>query len=258
MSPRRIISLSLFSIITLLALSACGRFGTGSEDLSTPTEAMDANVGGGVDGGTASQPEAEAYPPPASEGGDVVAETPVQPTAEVSVQATPAASESDESSAEVAAPTDPEEEEQATPEVDEAESTAVTETETQPADGTLGTPPSEEIIHYAQAGENLFRIGLQYGYSWTVLAQYNGIANPNHLMVGQPIRIPPAAGSEPPPADGNYTDYVVQPGDNLFQIGLKFGMSWVLIAEANGIVNPHHLVPGQILKIPILPGAQQL
>jgi LysM repeat protein len=111
------------------------------------------------------------------------------------------------------------------------------------------------VIHIVQPGENLFRIGLQYGYSWVVLAQHNGIPNPHFVVVGQQIRIPPAGGSggtggQPP--GGIYTNYVVQPGDNLFRIGLQFGMSWVLIAEANGIANPNFIVPGQVLKIPII------
>jgi lysozyme len=112
------------------------------------------------------------------------------------------------------------------------------------------------VTHIVQPGENLYRIGLQYGYSWVVLAQYNGIPNPNYVVVGQAIRIPPAgagSGGQPVPPDSGYTYYVVQPGDNLFRIGLKYGMSWVWIAEANGITNPHYIVPGQVLKIPVYP-----
>ncbi|MCA9937285.1 MAG: LysM peptidoglycan-binding domain-containing protein, partial [Anaerolineales bacterium] len=35
-----------------------------------------------------------------------------------------------------------------------------------------------------------------------------------------------------------------------FRIGLAYGISWVQIAEANGIVNPNQIVVGQVLKIP--------
>ncbi len=52
-------------------------------------------------------------------------------------------------------------------------------------------PPSEEITHIVQPGENLFRIGLQYGFTVVELADYNGIANPDRIEVGQAIRIPP-------------------------------------------------------------------
>lgn len=272
MSPQRLISLFLFGVVTLLALSACEQPDPGSADLTTTAaETADTNVGGGVDGQIQPEPETEAQPPPASESDpSPETRTPPPPAAGDSPGQLVAPTPEPESDAPTGAetmPTPPAAAEEAEPAEEENEATAVTEPDPPPASegqpetttGDVGAPPAEEIIHYAQAGENLFRIGLQYGYSWVVLARYNGIANPNFLTIGQPIRIPPASGSgEPPPADGNYTNYVVQPGDNLFQIGLKFGVSWALIAEANGIVNPHHLVPGHILKIPIFPGAQQL
>jgi len=44
--------------------------------------------------------------------------------------------------------------------------------------------------------------------------------------------------------------YIVQPGDNLYQIGLKFGLSYATIAAANGIVNPDLIIVGQVLTIP--------
>ena len=50
--------------------------------------------------------------------------------------------------------------------------------------------PTGETIHTVAAGENLFRIGLRYGFTVQELATYNGIANPNVLSVGQQIRIP--------------------------------------------------------------------
>lgn len=52
-------------------------------------------------------------------------------------------------------------------------------------------PPTGERIHIVKAGENLFRIGLQYGFTYQELAAYNGITNPNSIQVGQEIRIPP-------------------------------------------------------------------
>ncbi|MER3468478.1 MAG: peptidoglycan-binding protein, partial [Thermoflexus sp.] len=39
-------------------------------------------------------------------------------------------------------------------------------------------------------------------------------------------------------------------GDNLFRIGLKFNMSWTVIAARNGITNPNAIFPGQRLIIP--------
>jgi LysM repeat protein len=50
--------------------------------------------------------------------------------------------------------------------------------------------PSGETIHVVQSGENLFRIGLRYGFTAQELATYNGIANVDVISVGQEIRIP--------------------------------------------------------------------
>ncbi|MBN1310951.1 MAG: LysM peptidoglycan-binding domain-containing protein [Anaerolineae bacterium] len=54
---------------------------------------------------------------------------------------------------------------------------------------TAGT--GGDIQHVVQAGENLFRIALQYGLTWERVAEYNGITNPNNISVGQVILIPP-------------------------------------------------------------------
>lgn len=59
------------------------------------------------------------------------------------------------------------------------------ETSTHPETG-------QERIHFVAAGETLFRIGLFYGFTVEELAQYNGLADPDALDVGQQIRIPPA------------------------------------------------------------------
>lgn len=57
--------------------------------------------------------------------------------------------------------------------------------------GTGTTDPGTgERTHVVAAGENLYRIALQYGLTWQRLAEYNGITNPASLRVGQVLRIP--------------------------------------------------------------------
>ncbi|MCS6871968.1 MAG: LysM peptidoglycan-binding domain-containing protein [Anaerolineae bacterium] len=53
------------------------------------------------------------------------------------------------------------------------------------------------IVHVVRPGENLFRIGLTYGYSWTVLQRYNGLPNPNYIRAGQILCIPPRPDAPP-------------------------------------------------------------
>lgn len=152
-----------------------------------------------------------------------------------------------------------------------------------------GPNEAGEIIHVVQPGENLYRIGLKYGLSWVAIAEYNGLANADAITVGQELRIPPtptptveaqAGGSvveiaplrppdttgEPAPpeqgvvADVNTTTittspavedtHTVTPGDTLYDIAGRYGVSWDQVAEANGLSAPNQIYAGQVLKIP--------
>lgn len=44
--------------------------------------------------------------------------------------------------------------------------------------------------------------------------------------------------------------YVVRPGDDLFQIGLRHGVSWWVLAVVNGLPNPHMIFVGMVLRVP--------
>jgi len=52
------------------------------------------------------------------------------------------------------------------------------------------TPSGCANVYVVKPGDNLFRIALRYNYSQYYLAQYNNIANPSLVYVGQPICIP--------------------------------------------------------------------
>ncbi len=58
--------------------------------------------------------------------------------------------------------------------------------------------------------------------------------------------------STEPGESGGERTHTVAAGENLYQIGLQYGISWVAIAQANGIVNPDNLSVGQELIIPDL------
>jgi len=64
-----------------------------------------------------------------------------------------------------------------------------------PAGSGTTAPPSTPgqtcaTIYVVQPGDNLFRIALSYDYSQYYLAQYNGLANPSMVYVGQQLCIP--------------------------------------------------------------------
>lgn len=118
---------------------------------------------------------------------------------------------------------------------------------TQAATATQSSGTSGATTHTVQAGENLFRIALQYGMSYQRLAAYNGITNPNIIYVGQVLNIP-ADGGTAPPSGGRV--HVVQQGENLFRIALQYNMLYTDLARVNNLSYPYTVYPGQRLQIP--------
>ncbi|MCM8745387.1 LysM peptidoglycan-binding domain-containing protein [Thermomicrobium sp. CFH 73360] len=71
---------------------------------------------------------------------------------------------------------------------------------------------------------------------------------PPSLRVPTPTVVPAA-----PVTPGSGTTYVVQPGDTLYSIAVRFGVSLQALIEANGIEDPNQLQAGQVLVIPRSP-----
>ena len=49
----------------------------------------------------------------------------------------------------------------------------------------------------------------------------------------------------------DYTEYTVKPGDTLISIARKYGTTYKVLAEYNGIENPDLIYDGQIIRIPL-------
>ena len=110
-----------------------------------------------------------------------------------------------------------------------------------------GTPGAgTTVTHVVQPGENLFRIALKYGTTVEAIAATNGIVNPNVVYVGQQLTIP--QGSVTPGPGVRY--HVVQPGETLSGIAMRYGTTPWTIAAANGIANINYVYAGQTLRIP--------
>jgi LysM repeat protein len=102
-------------------------------------------------------------------------------------------------------------------------------------------------IHVVQRGENLFRIALRYGLTVNQLAAANGLSNTSRIYVGQRLVIPNSSSSGSPSSSGLH---IVQRGENLFRIALRYGVSVNQLAAVNGIVNTGRIYVGQRLVIP--------
>lgn len=118
-----------------------------------------------------------------------------------------------------------------------------------PISPTPTPSPAGQVEHIVQPGENLFRIALRYGTTVGAIATTNGIANPGLIYVGQVLIISSSGSGDQPPTTGG-TTYVVQPGDNLFRIALRYEMSYIYLAQYNNIANPANIYVGQVIRIP--------
>jgi len=99
-------------------------------------------------------------------------------------------------------------------------------------------PPAGRGVHIVQPGENLFRIGLRYGWDWHTLAALNGITDPNRVYAGQRLILPMA----------RY--HIVAWGETVASIARAYGSTVAAITAANGLWNPNLIYPGQRLVVP--------
>ncbi len=110
-----------------------------------------------------------------------------------------------------------------------------------------GDTGGETITHVVQAGENLFRIALKYNTTVEAIAAANNIVNPNVLYANQKLII--VKGSSSTPTTGARY-HVVQRGESLWSIALKYNTTAWAIANYNGISNINFIIAGQTLRIP--------
>jgi len=129
-------------------------------------------------------------------------------------------------------------------------------------------PINLPAIHKVEAGEDLWSISKKYytsGYNWQDIANENNIINPNHIEVGQELKLPKTIVknptvkkqeklSEDQPSKQLITDsvYKVKKGDYLWKIAVfayDDGYKWPEIAKANNLTNPDYLEEGLELKL---------
>lgn len=115
-------------------------------------------------------------------------------------------------------------------------------------------PPTGTITYVVQPGDTLLRIAVRYRTSVAALVQLNRLLNPNRILVGQTLIVPsgeqpqPTTPQPPPPPPRTY---VIQPGDTLFRVAVRFGVTVQALMQANpNITNPNRIYWGQTINIP--------
>jgi LysM repeat protein len=110
-------------------------------------------------------------------------------------------------------------------------------------------------VHVVARGQTLSQIARMYGTSIAALVQANGLPNANTIYAGQRLRIPTGGGSS---SSGGASSggtsgggmHVVQRGETLSSIAMRYGTTAPAIAAANGLANPNLVYVGQRLRIP--------
>lgn len=114
-----------------------------------------------------------------------------------------------------------------------------------PTGGAAPAPNYDGKIYTVKAGDTLSGIAQAYGTTYQLIAQVNGIADPNKISVGQVLTIPTTTTQ----AVGGGTVHTVASGETLSGIASRYGTTYQALAQRNGISNPNLIFVGQKIRI---------
>jgi LysM repeat protein len=119
--------------------------------------------------------------------------------------------------------------------------------------------------YLVQPGETLYRIAARFGVTVQQIADANNILNPDLIKAGYTLQIPCPVPTTPTPVpasqpagqtgQGGYAGgnvYIVQPGDNIYKLSIRFGVTMQDLMAANGLTaqTMNLIIVGQELIIP--------
>ncbi|MDR7415185.1 MAG: M23 family metallopeptidase [Armatimonadota bacterium] len=128
-------------------------------------------------------------------------------------------------------------------------------------DTSRGATPGRvpPLVHIVRPGDTLWDLARRYGVTVEAIAAANGMKPTQVLRIGQVLRIPGRGISQPavfpshPPAPPGGQEglrvYTVRPGDSLWLIARRYGVTVQALMDANGL-RSDRLRTGQRLRIP--------
>lgn len=99
-------------------------------------------------------------------------------------------------------------------------------------------------------GETLLEIALRVGVGQSALAATNGISDHDLVYSGTWLTVPAGGGAAHENSGGGAALHQVAPGETLWGIGQRYGVSAEALARANGITDPDLVIDGRRLSIP--------
>lgn len=104
------------------------------------------------------------------------------------------------------------------------------------------------LVQPWETWESMNTIASRFGVTPEALVESNPILNAIPLSPGMMLTIPGRPETEL--AKGTYIDYVVQPGDSIFNLANRFRLNYRgIIANNSHIPNPDVIWPGQVLRL---------
>ena len=117
-----------------------------------------------------------------------------------------------------------------------------------PAQTPTPAASTNQGTYTVKAGDTLSAIAAAHGTSYEVLAQVNGISNPNEIYVGQTLKFTaPTRTTSVTTTSAKRGAYTVTAGDTLYEIAQKVGVNWQHLAQTNHISQPYTIYVGQKL-----------
>ncbi len=110
--------------------------------------------------------------------------------------------------------------------------------------------PANTMSYTVQRGDTMFTIAQMFGVPLNELLAANPqVSDPNRLFPGQNICVPRV--TPPGPCPPGTFAYTVQPGDSMWLIAQRYGVSLDALIRANPqIPDPSRISPGQIVCVP--------
>ncbi len=119
---------------------------------------------------------------------------------------------------------------------------------------TAASSPTPSGYYSVRAGDTLFSIATRFGTTVDAISSANNLPANGWLYVGWTLRVPAVTNAASAPKSPTQS-YIVQPGEYLALIALRFGSTAEAIALANSLPNAWMVYAGQRLVIPSAPSA---